>query len=233
MLALVPHLNVVQYIGVSSQREPFFIATEYCDFGSLSDYLDSNEEISASTKIKIIKGVAKGLLHLHSNNPIIVHRDLAARNVLLKSVENNGMVPKISDFGMSRFLKRDEVGVTNATTGPVKSMAPECIVHSTYSAKSDCWSFGCLIVEIFTRKELYPTLTGINAATLVAEGKLTPEIPVDAPSFIQHLIKQLSAYDPKDRADMTFVCDNFSIFQNEDIINNNVKLVNFNSNQQI
>jgi serine/threonine protein kinase len=42
--------------------------------------------------MRIVEGVARGMLHLHLEN--IVHRDLAARNVLL----TEALEPKISDF---------------------------------------------------------------------------------------------------------------------------------------
>jgi serine/threonine protein kinase len=86
-------------------------------------------------KIRIIKGVAAGILHLTNNR--IVHRDLAARNILLAS----GMQPKVSDFGMSRLLgEKEEAKNTNSTVGPVRWMAPENLKDLQYSYASDVWS---------------------------------------------------------------------------------------------
>jgi serine/threonine protein kinase len=42
---------------------------------------DSNVKLSEEHKIRLIRGIAAGMLHLHKHN--IVHRDLAARNILL------------------------------------------------------------------------------------------------------------------------------------------------------
>jgi serine/threonine protein kinase len=60
---------------------------------------DSNEKLSEEHKIRLIRGIAAGMLHLHKHN--IVHRDLAARNILLTS----GGDPKISVISLS-FLFR-------------------------------------------------------------------------------------------------------------------------------
>jgi serine/threonine protein kinase len=59
--------------------------------GSLDKLLyDSNVKLSDDYKMRLVHGIAAGMLHLHKHN--IVHRDLAARNVLLTSEGH----PKIS-----------------------------------------------------------------------------------------------------------------------------------------
>jgi serine/threonine protein kinase len=62
---------------------------------------DSNEKLSDEHKLRLIRGIAAGMLHLHKHN--IVHRDLAARNILLTE---SGQ-PKISVlFTFSLSLSR-------------------------------------------------------------------------------------------------------------------------------
>jgi serine/threonine protein kinase len=46
---------------------------------------DKSNRLSEEKKIDLVKGIARGMLHLHNNN--IVHRDLAARNILLTATE--------------------------------------------------------------------------------------------------------------------------------------------------
>lgn len=58
----------------------------------------------------------------------IVHRDLSARNILC-TVDRDGIVCKVADFGLSR-VAASGVGVTQSTTGPLRWMAPECLVWS-------------------------------------------------------------------------------------------------------
>jgi serine/threonine protein kinase len=50
------------------------------------------------TRYQIIKGICYGLLHLHKEKRIL-HMDLKPGNILL----NDEMVPKITDFGLSRI----------------------------------------------------------------------------------------------------------------------------------
>jgi serine/threonine protein kinase len=52
------------------------------NIGSLDKLLfDSKKKITQEYKIELIRGICRGVLHLHKHN--IIHRDLAARNILL------------------------------------------------------------------------------------------------------------------------------------------------------
>ena len=132
MMKLTPHPNVVQLLAISIDGPEPVIVLEYCDEGSLDTLLfDSNAVLADSEKIKLVSGIARGMLHLHKNN--LVHRDLAARNVLLQRG-----VPKVSDFGMSRLLQTDAATKTYSNIGPIRWMAPESLKHRAYSTKSVC-----------------------------------------------------------------------------------------------
>lgn len=108
-------MNVVLFLGYTMPPDPFCIVTEFCEHGSLASMLmDSSVEISEATQLKILMGIARGMLHLHEEN--IIHRDLAARNVLLGA----GNVAKVSDFGLSRALGSNSSGQTKSDVGPLK-----------------------------------------------------------------------------------------------------------------
>ncbi|XP_039376389.1 receptor-type tyrosine-protein kinase FLT3 isoform X1 [Mauremys reevesii] len=89
--------------------------------------------------------VAKGMEFLESK--LCIHRDLAARNVLVTC----GKVVKICDFGLARDIMNDSNYVIRGNARlPVKWMAPESLFDRIYTIKSDVWSYGILLWEIFS-----------------------------------------------------------------------------------
>ncbi|NXN56115.1 FLT3 kinase, partial [Rynchops niger] len=89
--------------------------------------------------------IAKGMEFLESKS--CIHRDLAARNILV----THGKVVKICDFGLARDVVNDSNYIVRGNARlPVKWMAPESLFERTYTMKSDVWSYGILLWEIFS-----------------------------------------------------------------------------------
>jgi serine/threonine protein kinase len=68
-----------------------------------------------TTRYKIIRGIARGILYLHEDSHLkIIHRDLKANNILL----DKNMNPKIADFGISKTFDADQTqGNTSRVVG--------------------------------------------------------------------------------------------------------------------
>lgn len=78
----------------------------------------------------------------------LVHRDLAARNVLLFSQHE---LVKISDFGLCCAQNEEPFTYqASAEKLPIKWLALESLTDKIFSEKSDVWSFGVLMHEMFT-----------------------------------------------------------------------------------
>ena len=129
---------------------------------SLSDYLDQsneqNEIIPPHTKKSILLDVSVGLQYLHSIK--VIHGDLTVKNVLLTEEKK----AKICDFGMSKVLDPEKL-YTRLTgcPGNVLYMPPEAHttdyfkVENTALDRFDVFSFGVLILHVFTQKMPKPS----------------------------------------------------------------------------
>jgi serine/threonine protein kinase len=143
--------------------------TAYCQRGALSALLygEQRQEFPQQRLTRFALDAAAGIRHLHAES--IVHRDIAARNVFV----DHDYTAKVGDFGMSKVDESgDGVSQTTATViGPLKWMAPEQLNHQKWSFKSDVFSFGVLLYEIFARVPPWADLTPVQAAALVMGGK--------------------------------------------------------------
>ncbi|KAF1384254.1 hypothetical protein PFLUV_G00116430 [Perca fluviatilis] len=149
----------------------------------------------------------EGMAYLESSN--FLHRDLAARNCLVS--KNNEV--KISDFGMTRFVLDDQYTSSQCSKFPVKWSAPEVIKYCKFSSKSDVWSFGVLMWEVYNEGRLpYENRTNgevvesLNSGLRLLKPRLAPdavhqlmewcwkEKPEDRPSFavLLHQLASLS-----------------------------------------
>lgn len=84
--------------------------------------------------------IFKGLCYLNEKG--VVHRDLKTANILFSK---NG-VAKISDFG---FAIRTFSEIQDIFVGTPYYMSPESMLSQRYSQKSDLWSFGIIVYELF------------------------------------------------------------------------------------
>uniref|UniRef100_A0A915PMP7 Tyrosine-protein kinase n=1 Tax=Setaria digitata TaxID=48799 RepID=A0A915PMP7_9BILA len=193
------HPNVVRMYGVCVEHEPLLIVMELVDGGALDDFLKKNQ-VSVKDKIeKMVAGGAWGLEYLHSRN--CIHRDIAARNCLLTQRDGFLLHVKISDFGLSR--EGDEYHMTKARRVPIKWLAPETIQRLIYNSKTDVWSYGVMVWEIFANaEEPYPGMTNAQVKEKVTNG-YKMSFPRGTPTWIVEVVhKDCWQLDPNRRANM-------------------------------
>lgn len=177
LLKELNHENIVQYFGLSSEDGFINIFLEYVPGGSVSSLLKQCGCFEEPLIRTFVRQVLVGLTYLHGKD--IIHRDIKGANIL---VDIKGVV-KISDFGVSKKLGRDDSvvgGSKNAKRtslqGLIYWMAPEVVKQTTYSKKADVWSVACLVIEMFTGSHPYPGLTQMQAIFQIGTSN-KPEIP--------------------------------------------------------
>ncbi|PKU46544.1 receptor-type tyrosine-protein kinase hypothetical protein [Limosa lapponica baueri] len=139
--------------------------------------------------------VAKGMEFLESKS--CIHRDLAARNILV----THGKVVKICDFGLARDVVNDSNYIVRGNARlPVKWMAPESLFERTYTMKSDVWSYGILLWEIFSLGvNPYPGIqVDTNFYKLIQSG-FKMDRPYYATKDVYHVMQSCWALDSRKR----------------------------------
>lgn len=77
----------------------------------------------------------------------------------------------MADFGLARFVLDDEYTASEGTKYPVKWAAPEVINYNRFSTKSDVWSFGIILWEIWSLgMKPYPGMDNITVMDKVSSG---------------------------------------------------------------
>ena len=145
--ASIRHPNLVQFIGATMEGSPI-ILIELMET-SLRNVLQdqANKPLSHRQCILICEDVAKALNYLHLTKPhAIIHRDVSSANVLLEGLAGNQWRAKLSDYGSVNFVQM----VATRAPGCVAYAAPESLDPAMQLPKMDVFSYGVLMIEIFS-----------------------------------------------------------------------------------
>jgi len=209
ILRQVSHSNVVKYYGVFSDHNlnEMYIGLEYMNMGSLYDVLQIlGEKISQTNMIDMSLDIAIGMSYIEQCD--IVHRDVTTRNVLVSN-HNGKYMLKVSDFGSAVVLPEGTTThMSNDVIVPIRYSAVEVIRDSVFSTKSDVWSFGVCMWEIFSYGlEPYHSCSDFQVSEYITRGDRLDR-PADMNNDIyNNIIYRCWSENPADRPSFQEITD--------------------------
>jgi tRNA A-37 threonylcarbamoyl transferase component Bud32 len=194
--ARLEHPNIVRVYDFLSVGGTDFIVSEYVDGASLAEGSGGTQDIDRQLTRAL--QISRGLAFAHAAG--VVHLDLKSENVLI----GRDGVSKIADFGVARRIDAGERHEASGITirGTFRSMSPEQTRAVPADARSDLFSFGTLLYELFAglspfhvRGHAEETIRRIRELRPLPLRELRPEVP----SALSELVQRLHAKDAADR----------------------------------
>ena len=176
------HSNIAQVYAIEELDNELFISLEYVDGYELKDRIE-NGALTTEEKVKIAIQIVSALKAAHDKG--IIHRDIKSRNIML---DKNGNA-KVMDFGLARLDGAEGITKTGTTLGTTAYMAPEQLRGEKADSRSDIWSFGVVLYELFTGSMPFSGLHEPAVMYAIAEEE-PAEIgdSFEIPSQIKHVI---------------------------------------------
>jgi len=142
-----PHICQIHDIGTSPEGLGYLVL-EYIEGQPLRGPLPVEEALRLATQI------AGALEEAHGKG--ILHRDLKPANILLTAKRE----PKLLDFGLAKLMDATNEEATKTIEGTVLGtaayMSPEQAQAQPLDSRSDIFSFGCVLYEMFCGRRAFP-----------------------------------------------------------------------------
>lgn len=170
----VSHPNVCKVFDIGDIKGKHFLSMEYVDGDDLSSLLRRIRRLPSDKASEISRQICFGLHAIHDAG--ILHRDLKPANII---IDSRGKA-RITDFGIAGL--EEEILNEEIRVGTPAYMSPEQITGKEVTTKSDIYSLGLLIYEIFTGKQ---AIQADSLEELIEKQKTTR--PTNPSTFVENI----------------------------------------------
>jgi serine/threonine-protein kinase len=190
----VSHRNVCRVYDIGEVNGQHFLSMEFIRGEELASLLRRIGRLPADKAVEIARQICAGLAAAHDNN--VLHRDLKPANVM---IDSDGNV-RITDFGLAGLV--EEIRSEEVRAGTPAYMAPEQLAGEAISVKSDIYSLGLVLYEVFTGKRVFEA-SSLDELMRLRKRDTTPTTPSSIVKEIdplaERVILRCLEKDPKNR----------------------------------
>jgi len=193
-LARLSHPGIVQVYDLFEKEGRAFLVMEFMGGGTLAQMVENEGRLDLHRGGGMAVTVFDALTYLHGQG--VIHRDLKPGNILLSERQQ----PKLSDFGLARWDRQNDLTRDGALLGSPNYMSPEQVAGKKADRRSDLYAFGAFLYWLVTGT---PPFQGEVEAVLAMHLTRLPSPPSSrnpkVPRQLDSLIMSLLAKDPADR----------------------------------
>lgn len=209
-VAKLSNNNIVNVYDIGTEGNLHYIVMEYIDGKTLKEYISEYKVLPIKTAIDFSIQICNALEAAHNIN--LIHRDVKSQNIL---VSKSGDI-KVTDFGIAK--SSDSATITNSgkILGSAYYISPEQAKGNFVDQRSDIYSFGVVMYEMFTGKLPFTQGTPVNVA--LQHIQVNPVEPIELnsklPIGINNLIIKCLQKNPSFRyQSVKEIKDDLSILQ--------------------
>lgn len=189
----VSHPNVCRVYDIGEVDGQLFLSMEYVDGEDLASLLRRIGRLPADKAIEFARRICAGLAAAHDKG--VLHRDLKPANIM---IDSQGKVV-IMDFGLAAVA--DQVQGLEIKAGTPAYMSPEQLAGREVSVRSDIYSLGLVLYEMFTGKRAFEcsTLAELMKRQYETQALSLSTVAKDIDPSVERVIERCLAPDPKAR----------------------------------
>jgi eukaryotic-like serine/threonine-protein kinase len=189
----ITHRNVIRIFDLSEASGIKFITMEFIDGQDLKGLVTEKGRLSFEESVRIVEQVCLALEAAHGEG--VVHRDLKPPNIML---DKQGRVA-VMDFGIARSVEAGGMTQTGTLVGTPDYMSPEQVMGEHVDVRSDLFSLGVILYDLFTGSLPYKAESTQQA--MFKRTREVPKPPIDIEPTVPRLLNDITVkclqIDPK------------------------------------
>jgi hypothetical protein len=190
----ITHKNVCRVHEFNRVGGVAYTSMEFVEGENLRSVLNRFGGLPQRKAVNLALQICSGLKEAHAQG--IVHRDLKPENIM---VDANGNV-KIMDFGIARSMEAI-TRMTGSMVGTPQYMAPEQVGGKPIDYRTDIYSLGLILYEMFTGSPAFHADNPVAVALKQIQEEAVPPHEIDPaiPAYIERTILKCLLKNPANR----------------------------------